>query len=229
MMCSTKSITLVTTVLLRYPEANPDYLIRLMHAPFRDVDTKNLDAVRAQVAAVYQQLFPTASLDFIQEAFRWTSEAFSGQYRDYQKIDAKYHDLEHTLQGTLAFARLLSGYSSAKARPELTQRAFELGLLAILLHDTGYLKQRSDAEGTGAKYTLVHVTRSAEFAGALLREKGFAPMEIRSVQNMICCTGVNADLASVSFHDALERQVGFALGTADLLGQMAAPDYVEKL
>ncbi len=27
----------------------------------------------------------------------------------------------------------------------------------------------------------------------------------------------------------MERIVGFALGTADLLGQMAAPDYVDKL
>jgi hypothetical protein len=27
----------------------------------------------------------------------------------------------------------------------------------------------------------------------------------------------------------VERKVGHALGTADLLGQMAAPDYVEKL
>src|SRR5688500_527226 len=186
-----------------------------MHAPFRDVDTKSLDAVQAQVASVYQQLFPTASLEFIQNAFLWTRDAFAGQYRDYQRVDAKYHDLEHTLQGTLAFAKLLEGYSKAKAQPELTQRAFELGLLAILLHDTGYLKQRSDIEGTGAKYTLVHVTRSAEFAGTLLQEKGFAPEEIRSVQNMICCTGVNADLATVSFHDDLERQVGFALGTAD--------------
>jgi hypothetical protein len=46
---------------------------------------------------------------------------------------------------------------------------------------------------------------------------------------MIRCTGVNTDLASIPFHDDLERQVGFALGTADLLGQMAAPDYIEKL
>ena len=31
------------------------------------------------------------------------------------------------------------------------------------------------------------------------------------------------------FQDDLERIVGFALGTCDLLGQMAAPDYVDKL
>ena len=46
---------------------------------------------------------------------------------------------------------------------------------------------------------------------------------------MICCTGVNLDLAAINFGGDLERKTGFALGTADLLAQMAANDYVEKL
>jgi hypothetical protein len=106
---------------------------------------------------------------------------------------------------------------------------FELGLLAILLHDTGYLKHRGDDQGTGAKYTLIHVSRSADFAKELLTEKGFAPAEIQAVQNMIRCTGVNVDLSQIPFQSDLEKIVGFALGTADLLGQMAARDYVDKL
>lgn len=200
-----------------------------MHSELPNLDTRDFDAVRTEVTAFYQELFPEASADLILDAFRWTTDAFAGKYRNYQPIDAKYHDLEHTLQGTLAFARLLYGYAGAKVRPEISQRAFELGLVAILLHDTGYLKQAHDTEGTGAKYTLTHVSRSAEFARVLLSDKGFSPDEIRSVQNMIRCTGVNADLSSIPFTDEVERQVGFALGTADLLGQMAAPDYVEKL
>lgn len=46
---------------------------------------------------------------------------------------------------------------------------------------------------------------------------------------MIRCTGVNVKLDAIQFQDELERVVGFALGTADLLGQMAASDYVDKL
>ena len=49
------------------------------------------------------------------------------------------------------------------------------------------------------------------------------------VQNMIRCTGVNANLSLIPFQSEMEKTVGFALGTADLLGQMAADDYVEKL
>jgi hypothetical protein len=106
---------------------------------------------------------------------------------------------------------------------------YELGLLAILLHDTGYLKQHGDDDGTGAKYTLVHVDRSADFAKALLTDKGFPPSEIAAVRHMICCTGVNLDLGAIQFGSDLERKIGFALGTADLLAQMAASDYIEKL
>jgi hypothetical protein len=40
---------------------------------------------------------------------------------------------------------------------------------------------------------------------------------------------LNAALDKIPFQTNLERMVGFALGTADLLGQMAADDYVEKL
>jgi hypothetical protein len=106
---------------------------------------------------------------------------------------------------------------------------FELALLAILFHDTGYLKRRDDTEGTGAKYTITHVARSVEFAGEFLADQGYADGPITAVRNMISCTGVDAVLESIPFRNELERVLGCALATADLLGQMAARDYVEKL
>lgn len=193
------------------------------------VNTKDPAAVEAEVQSAYLAMFPYADQAFVSKAFYWAQNCFTGNYRNYLPIDARYHDFEHTLQGTLCMIRLLHGRHLAKAQPELTQRMFKLGLMAILLHDTGYLKTRDDADGTGAKYTLIHVNRSADFAAGMLGEKGFTPKDIAAVQNMIRCTGVNVDLASLRFHDEIERIVGFALGTADLLGQMAADDYVEKL
>jgi hypothetical protein len=144
-------------------------------------------------------------------------------------VDAKYHDLEHTMQGTLCMARILLGRFEAGAHPPVGLRMFQLGLLAILFHDTGYLKERQDTTGTGAKFTIIHVERSAEFAARFLAEKGFNAEEIKSVQNMIHCTGVDAALSVIPFASEMEKLVGHALGTADLLGQMAAQDYVEKL
>jgi hypothetical protein len=196
---------------------------------FARVDTRNANAIQGEVIRIFRGLFPQASIGTIETAFHWVREAFGGRYGDYQPIDAKYHDFEHTMQGTLCYVRLLEGYQRAGAQPPLDARMFELAVIAILLHDTGYLKKRGDNEGTGAKYTLTHVSRSAEFAGRLLEEQEFPSEEIRAVQNMIRCTGVNADLKSIPFQSELERKLGFALGTADLLGQMAAEDYIDKL
>ena len=193
------------------------------------VSTKDPHAVQAEVQATYARIFPTGDNSFVPRAFGWAKECFTGHYRDYQAIDARYHDFEHTLQGTLCMSRILLGRHLAGVEPRMTQRMFELGIVAILLHDTGYLKKADDTEGTGAKYTVVHVDRSADFAGQLLREKGFVPAEIKAVQNMIHCTGVDAALSTIPFQSELEKIMGFALGAADLVGQMAAVDYVDKL
>ena len=196
---------------------------------FPEVDTKDASAVLREVEAIYSQMFPKGDSEFVSKAFGWALDCFRGKYANYQPIDARYHDLEHTLQGTLCFARLLQGYQRTQAEPKLTEEMAQLGLLAILLHDTGYLKTRDDKEGTGAKYTLIHVSRSCDFAAKLLDEKGCSRAQIKAVQNMIRCTGVNVDLTKIPFTSEEERILGYALGTADLLGQMAADDYIDKL
>ncbi len=193
------------------------------------VVTKDPRAVASQVEAIYSELFPQGEPGFVPAAFGWTEACFTGRYRDYLPIDARYHDFEHTLQGLLCLARLLRGRHLAGAEPRMDERRFQLALMAILLHDTGYLKHRTDEAGTGAKYTITHVARSAEFAAGLLAEKQFAPTEIRAVQNMIRCTALNAALKDIPFQSDVERVLGCAVATADLLGQMAAEDYVDKL
>src|SRR5215216_1794695 len=113
---------------------------------FPPVVTKDPTAVEVEVQAAFLNLFPTGDRLFVPQVFGWAIECFTGKYHDYQPIDARYHDFEHTLQGTLCMARLLRGRFQAGAEPVLTQRIVRLGLLAILLHDTGYLKRRGDAE-----------------------------------------------------------------------------------
>src|SRR5215203_3033328 len=131
---------------------------------FPPVVTKDPTAVEVEVQAAFVNLFPTGDRLFVPQVFGWAIECFTGKYRDYQPIDAQYHDFEHTLQGTLCLARLLWGRHEAGVEPRVSQKQFELSILAILFHDTGYLKKRSDEQGTGAKYTYTHVGRSADFA-----------------------------------------------------------------
>jgi hypothetical protein len=196
---------------------------------FLPVVTKDPTAVEVEVQTAYLAIFPKGDRLFVPRVFGWAIECFTGNYADYQAVDAQYHDLEHTLQGTLCMGRLLHARHRARVRPAITEKFFQLGIIGILLHDTGYLKHRRDTKGTGAKYTATHVQRSAEFAQQLLGEKGFSPTDIKSVQNMIRCTGIEAPLTKIPFQSELEKIVGHALATADLLGQMAADDYVDKL
>jgi len=196
---------------------------------FTAVATKDPVAVEGEVQAAYLGMFPEGNRLFVPMVFGWVIECFAGHFEGYQAIDAKYHDLEHTMQGTLCLVRLLARRHLSGALPRLTRREFELTLLAILLHDTGYLKRLGDTGGTGAKYTATHVGRSAEFAALLLSHRGFAPGEIKAVQNMILCTGVNTVLDTLEFQSESQKLAGYALATADLLGQMAAEDYIEKL
>src|SRR5256886_11607967 len=52
---------------------------------------------------------------------------------------------------------------------------------------------------------FVHVGRSAVVAGKFLTEKGFVPADVLAVQNMIRCTGVDANLQSIPFQSPLEK------------------------
>ena len=189
------------------------------------IDTRNPRLVEAEIRAAYLAMFPDACKQFVPTIFQWAIACFEGKYKDYQPIDAHYHDLEHTLQGALCMSQLLWNRHDTNAEPRLTRRIFELGMLAILTHDTGYLKKHGDTEGTGAKYTLTHVDRSIQFAGELMVAHDYPVEDILAVQNMIRCTGVNVKLDTIQFQNPLERVIGFSLGTADLLGQMAADEH----
>ena len=184
----------------------------------------------AEVARVaIRRLHPGAGTAVIDGLFRDIEDMFRGRYLDYLPLDTRYHDFEHTLQAALCLVQLLEGRSRVGVLPVLSARHFEVAIAAVLLHDTGYLKLRSDREGTGAKYTYVHVTRSCAFAASYLPTVGFASEEVDTVESAIRCTGPDSEITHIHFAGETENFLGCALSTADFLGQMAAPDYVDEL
>ena len=102
-------------------------------------------------------------------------------------------------------------------------------MATTLLHDSGFVKESDDLEGTGAKYTLTHVVRSGDFAEKCLPSLGVTAEEIRLVKLAIDCTGVAVDVSALPFSNDRERFLGCVIGTGDILGQMAAPNYPERL
>jgi hypothetical protein len=162
---------------------------------------------------------------FLTELFTQVDSLFAGNYPGYQRSDTVFHDLHHTCDATEATARLLDGHIKGGNPPMLTARDAELAIAAVLLHDTGYIKKVGDNDGTGAKYTLTHIDRSAEFAGLFLPNLKVTPNEVLLVQTAIHCTGVNFEMSRLNFRTPAERYIGCAVGTADILSQMAATDY----
>jgi hypothetical protein len=181
------------------------------------------------VEAIFLAHFPERAPEFLRAVFREVQNLFAGNYPGYQACDTAFHDLAHTFHATVATVRLLDGHLKAGNPPKLGARDFELAVAGILLHDSGFIKRRGDNDGTGAKYTLTHVARSAEFAVEFLPPLGVTADEVRIVQLAICCTKASVDVSRLQFRDERERFLGRALGTGDILGQMAAPDYPEKL
>lgn len=193
------------------------------------VDTKDAQAVAMVARMTLQQLHPRSCTALIDRLFRDVEEMFCGRYLDYLPVDTRYHDFEHTLQAALCLVQLLEGRARAAVSPRLNARHFEIAIAAVLLHDSGYLKLRSDRDGTGAKYTFVHVTRSCAFAASYLPTVGFTNEEVDIVENAIRCTGPRSDIKHLRFANESENFLGRALASADLLGQMAAHDYVDEL
>jgi hypothetical protein len=127
----------------------------------------------------------------------------------------------------LATARLLDGYNIERVfLPE--ELAIQL-LLAALLHDTGYIQEDWDTEGTGAKYSPQHEQRSIEF---LKRHAGVFEIEEQEIEplvRLIQATDLKSDFAKIAFPSEEEQDAGAILGSADILGQMSDRAYLEKL
>lgn len=196
---------------------------------FPKTDTSNPTAVARDVTDIQLRLYPDHPVTVLERLFADVRDMFEGRYLDYGPIDLQYHDFRHTLQATLCYAELVAARAAASAAPELSPRDFEAGLAAIALHDTGYLKVRSDQTGTGAKYTYAHVLRSSAVAATYLPSVGFGRDELNLILNAIGCTGPASNLNPITFASPIERVVGCCVATADFLGQMAADDYPDEL
>jgi len=193
------------------------------------IDTKNTTAVVQAVKEAFVEIGAEASHPLLERLFQDVQEMFEGKYAGYQGIDMQYHNFEHTLQATLCLVHILQGRSRTTDRPVITARTWELGVMGVLLHDTGYLKVNGDMAGTGAKYTFVHERRSCDFARDYLPRMGVTATEVEDICAAIICTGPRSKISQIAFRTEEGRHMAFALLTADYLAQMSAPDYVEKL
>lgn len=193
------------------------------------VDFNSAAAVAKFVRAKQVALHPSADDRMLARLFSDIEALFSGETPAYSAIDLKYHNLRHTLMATVCMSLLLEGQHSEGGQQHIGPRDFELAIAGVLLHDSGYLKLKTDTRGTGAKYTFCHILRSCAFAASYLPELGVTEVEIENVLSAINCTGPNSEISRLKFRDPVSRMVGCDLATADYMGQLADPHYPDKL
>jgi hypothetical protein len=137
--------------------------------------------------------------------------------------------VQHSLDCTLAMARLLDGHDRhATESRRLGARRALLGVICSLFHDAGYVRRWSEAHfHKGAQFTLYHVSRSGDFLAEYLPTIGFAE-EADLARRLVHFTGYEIALDKIPVRGALDRQLGFLMGTADLLSQLSDRCYPEK-
>lgn len=196
---------------------------------FPQVNFDSAPAVSEFVRSKFKAVYATADDTWLQGVFRDVEALFEGRNPAYAPIDLKYHNLRHTLMATVCMALLLEGYHGSEGGSSLEARDFELAIAAVLLHDSGYLKLKTDKSGTGAKYTYCHILRSGAYAASYLPQVGVTDAEVENILSAINCTGPNSEINRLRFRNEASRIVGCALATSDYLGQLSDPHYPEKL
>ncbi len=152
---------------------------------------------------------------------------FEGRFPGYRASNTKYHDFEHTASVMLATARLIHG-SFADGRKFLS-RELLVTIIAALFHDVGLIQEDNDLDGSGAKYTVGHEERSILFLTRYLSDKHFTGEEIAIGSNFIRCTILSFSPDQIPFPSKKIRHLGYIVGSADLMAQMADRYYLEKL
>jgi len=193
------------------------------------VNVESAAAVRDEIAAIFAARYPGADLAPLTRVFADIDALFAGRFPGYLRCDTLYHDLRHTLDMTLAAARLIEGHDRAACAPEqLGARRAILGVVIALLHDSGYLKRVSEGKvENGAIFTKVHVSRSADFLARYLPTIGYA-QEAPLAARLVHFTGYEMDVDDIKVDDPRDRLLGCMVGTADLIGQMSDRMYLEK-
>lgn len=194
------------------------------------IRTTDADAVRTELLRLFRDLYQGAGTDALERVFGDVVRMYAGEHPDWLPCDTEYHDIQHVFDVTLAMARLMDGYERGRVNgaPPLDAEHFSVGLATALLHDHGYLRRRNDRRHRyGSEYTRNHVTRSSNFLRGYLRESGLSQHAAAAAQ-IVHFTGYERPAQSIHLADPLMRRVGFILGTADIIAQMADRCYLEK-
>src|ERR1700744_2702657 len=188
-------------------------------------------AVLRAVEGLYRPLWPDLEFAPLERAFEHFDSLFAGQVPGYFGVDTVYHDRQHTLDITLALARLIVGHERMQAEAaRLGSELAIVGLIVGLFHDVGYLRRTDDLESrNGAEFTRTHVSRGARFLQEYLPVLGLSGW-VPVATEIIHFTGYEMPFAQIEakVKDRRDVMLGHLLGTADMVAQIADRCYLYK-
>jgi hypothetical protein len=191
------------------------------------VSIANPQDILEEVKKIILLIFSKFDFSQFEQVFIDILKLFNGNFPGYRRCNTRYHDLNHTMDCLRVTAKLIHGAFLNGIIFE--KKEVTLGLISALLHDTGYIQAVGDDTGTGAKYTVCHIERSIDFMKKYFHDNEF-PLEYFPIcSNLLRCTGLDVKIDKIKFQSREHEILGKIVGTADLIGQMADENYLEKL
>ncbi len=192
------------------------------------IKTTDPKSVNKEIDRIFLDLYPSASPNPLDQAFTDVARLYRGEFPGHFACDTAYHDIQHVLDVTLAMARLIDGYERSRVNaPSMGADMFQLGVITALFHDCGYIRRIEDRAQNGAEYTTTHVSRGADFLKEYLPGIGM-PTNADVAATIIHFTGYEVPTAKIAVTDPMHRLLGYLLGSADIIAQMADRCYLEK-
>jgi hypothetical protein len=189
------------------------------------IDHNEPDEVFNEVKKTFLYNYTNESFLAIEHVYEMVSSLYSGSFPGYKRCNTEYHDFNHINHVFLATARIIDGLNIHQGAFDKT-KAVNL-LIAALLHDTGYIQEDHDTDGTGAKYIATHVSRGIEFTKKNYKMLNLLSEDIPAIASLIECTNTSPDpIDKLSGENLL---CGSIIATADIIGQMSDRIYLEKL
>ena len=185
--------------------------------------------VRRAVLDLFGATYPGSSFDALWLACHDFELLFEGRLEGFIGCDTVYHDKQHSLDVTLAMARLIAGFEKNSAANERLgpERAI-LGIITALFHDAGYIRRIGEPRWqNGAEFTLWHISRSARFLREMMPRIGCGEW-VETAVRIVHFTGYEINVDDIELDDPRDLLLGHFLGTADLMAQMADRCYLEK-
>jgi hypothetical protein len=191
------------------------------------VDCDDTSAVIAEARRVFSFRHDETSWGAIEAAAGDILDLFAGKFPGYHACDTEYHDIHHTTMVFLTTARIADGLGFGR-EPFPADLSRDL-YVAALCHDVGYIRAIDEEGGTGARFTSVHVRRSADFVLKYAHRWGLPEASASRIFRLVNATGLRGEFGEQAWDGSREREAGMVLASADLVGQMSDRKYLEKL